>query len=313
MSTLSHSVTKSVLLHGAIGGLLFATANFHTPAPTVMEVTLNSKNDQAPSEKVVSAVSVSQQAVEQKIAKLKQQEADKKAAEERRIRELEKRAQQARKAREAEARRIKRLEQERQAKLAEKKKAEAQAKRAREIEQKQRAEADKARAEKAAAQEAAKKAAAQRKAEEDRLRKAEEARKRREAEEKRKAEAAERARQKAMEEQMLREQLAKEQAARAKIRQQQVLSEVDKFKALIMQRIQSNLLIDETMKGKQCRVNIRLGFNGLVTSVKSLGGDKLVCEAAIRAVKMADTLPVSKDKAVFEQLKNINLTIKPNL
>jgi len=26
---------------------------------------------------------------------------------------------------------------------------------------------------------------------------------------------------------------------------------------------------------------------------------------------MADTLPVSKDKDVFEKLKNINLTIKP--
>ncbi|MDW7548022.1 cell envelope integrity protein TolA [Pseudoalteromonas sp. McH1-7] len=313
MSSLSSSVVKSVLLHGAIGGLLLATANFHMDTPTVMEVTLNPQQEDKQPERVVSAVSVDQQAVEKKIADLKKREADKKAAEERRIRDLEQRAQQARKDREAEARRIKKLEQERQAKLEEKRRAEAQAKRAREIEKKQREQADKARAEKAAAEEAAKKAAAQRKAEEDRLKKAEEARKRREAEEKRKAEEAERKRQKALEEQMLREQLAKEQAARAKIRQQQVLSEVDKYKALIMQRIQANLLIDETMKGKQCRVNIRLAFNGLVTHVESLGGDRLVCEAAIRAVKMADTLPVSKEKDVFEQLKNINLTIKPNL
>ena len=110
---------------------------------------------------------------------------------------------------------------------------------------------------------------------------------------------------------MLQEQLAAEQAARNKIRQQQVVSEVDKYKALIMARIQQTLLIDEKMKNKQCRVNIRLGFNGLVTQVTSLGGDKLVCEAALRAVRMADTLPVSPDKDVFEQLKNINLTIKP--
>lgn len=110
---------------------------------------------------------------------------------------------------------------------------------------------------------------------------------------------------------MLQEQLAKEQAARNKIRQQQVVSEVDKFRALIMARIQQNLLIDEKMKNQQCRINIRLGFNGLVTQVKSLGGDKLVCEAALRAVRMADTLPVSKDKDVFEQLKNINITIAP--
>ncbi|MBR8841482.1 cell envelope integrity protein TolA [Pseudoalteromonas sp. JC3] len=312
MSSLSSSVVKSVLLHGAIGSLLFATANFQVETPTVMEVTLNPQQKDQKPERAVSAVSVDQQAVEKKIAALKKREEEKQAAEDRRIRDLEQRAQQARKDREAEARRIKKLEQERQAKLEETRQAEAQAKRAREIEKKQREQADKARAEKAAAEEAAKKAAAQRQAEEDRLRKAEEARKRREAEEKRKAEEAERQRQKALEEQMLRDQLAKEQAARAKIRQQQVLSEVDKFKALIMQRIQANLLIDETMKGKQCRVNIRLAFNGLVTHVESLGGDKLVCEAAIRAVKMADTLPVSKDKDVFEQLKNINLTIKPN-
>ena len=114
-----------------------------------------------------------------------------------------------------------------------------------------------------------------------------------------------------MQEQMLQEQLAKEQAARSKIRQQQVVSEVDKYRALIMARIQQNLLIDEKMKNQQCRVNIRLGFNGLVTQVTSLGGDRLVCEAALRAVRMADTLPVSKDKDVFDQLKNINLTIKP--
>ena len=41
------------------------------------------------------------------------------------------------------------------------------------------------------------------------------------------------------------------------------------------------------------------------------GNVSAMCEAALRAVRMADTLPVSKDKDVFEQLKNINLTIKP--
>ena len=110
---------------------------------------------------------------------------------------------------------------------------------------------------------------------------------------------------------MLQEQLAAEQAARNKVRQQQVLGEVEKYKALIMARIQQNFLKDEKMKGKECRLNIRLGFNGLVTQVKSLGGDTLVCEAAMRAVRMADTLPVSPDRDVFEQLKNINLTIAP--
>ncbi|KID58632.1 membrane protein TolA [Pseudoalteromonas luteoviolacea] len=312
MDALTSGIIKSFLLHIALAGMLFASANLQMSKPTVMHVQLNPVM-QEEQEKAVSAISVDQRAVKRKIAELKQAEDAKKRAEEKRIRDLERRAVQARKDREAEARRIKKLEQQRQAKLAEKRKAEAQAKKAREVEQKQRADAEKARKEKLQAEQAAKAAAAKRKSEEERLRQAEAQRKRQEEEAKRKAEAAEQARQKALQEQLLQEQLAQEQAARAKVRQQQVLGEVDKYKALIMQRIQSNLLIDEKMKGKQCRLNIRLGFNGLVTQANSLGGDKLVCEAALRAVRMADTLPVSKDKDVFEQLKNINLTIKPNL
>ena len=89
------------------------------------------------------------------------------------------------------------------------------------------------------------------------------------------------------------------------------MSEVDKYRALIAQRIQQNLLLDQSYRGKECRLNIKLAFNGLVTSVSSLGGDQQVCEAAVRAVRRADTLPVSKDRDVFEKLKDINLTVKP--
>ncbi|MEQ5874945.1 cell envelope integrity protein TolA [Pseudoalteromonas sp. NFXS39] len=309
------SVIKSLLLHLGIIVFLVVSANFHMPAPKVMEVTLNPAMPEP--EKAVSAVTVDQQKVEQKIAELKKQEEAKKQAEAKRIRDLERRANDARKQREAEDRRLKKLEQQRRAKEKERAEAEAQAKKAREIQEKERAKAKQAEKQKQEAEAAAKAAAEKRKAEEEALKKAEAERKRKaaeaeaEAERKRKEAEAERKRQQALQEQMLQEQLAAEQAARNKIRQQQVLNEVDKYKALIMARIQQTLLIDEKMKNKQCRVNIRLGFNGLVTQVKSLGGDKLVCEAALRAVRMADTLPVSPDKDVFEQLKNINLTIKP--
>lgn len=293
---------KSVLLHVALGGFLYATANIHPPAPKVMEVTLNSAIPDV--DKAVSAVTVDQKQVEQKIAQLRKKEDDQKRAEDKRIRDLERRASNARKERESEARQIKKLEQQRKAKEKETAEAQAQAKKARAIEQQERAKAKQAEKQKQESENAAKAAADKRKAEEDALKKAQAERKKREEE-------AERKREQAMQEQMLQDQLAKEQAARSKIRQQQVVSEVDKYRALIMARIQQNLLIDEKMKNQQCRVNIRLGFNGLVTQVTSLGGDRLVCEAALRAVRMADTLPVSKDKDVFDQLKNINLTIKP--
>ncbi len=307
------SVIKSVLLHLAIIIFLVASANFHMPAPKVMEVTLNPALPEP--EKAVAAITVDQQKVEQKIAELKKQEAAKKQAEAKRIRDLERRANDARKQREAEDHRLKKLEQQRRAKEKEKAEAEAQAKKAREIQQKERAKAQQAEKQKQEAEAAAKAAAEKRQAEEEALKKAEAERKRKaaeaEAERKRKEAEAERQRQQALQEKMLQEQLAAEQAARYKIRQQQVVSEVDKYNALIKARIEQNFLKDEKMRGKECRLNIRLGFNGLVTQVKSLGGDGLVCEAAIRAVRMADTLPVSKDREVFEQLKNINLTIKP--
>ena len=66
------SIIKSVILHLAIVGFLVASANFHMPAPKVMEVNLNPALP-AP-EKAVSAVTVDQQQVEQKIAELKKQE-----------------------------------------------------------------------------------------------------------------------------------------------------------------------------------------------------------------------------------------------
>ena len=69
--------------------------------------------------------------------------------------------------------------------------------------------------------------------------------------------------------------------------------------------------MDESFKGKSCKLNIRLAFNGLVTKVNTLSGDKLLCQAAQRAVLKAETLPVSKDADIYNELKDINLTVEP--
>lgn len=296
------ALLKSSALHIALIATLVIGSLFKDSTPQVMEVTLNAPAKVQPeSEQAVEAIAIDQSAVAERIKQLKQAEAQKIAQEKKRIRDLERRAANAKKAREKEARRIAKLEKQRKQKELEKKKAEAAAKKAK---QKQKAEQQKAADAKKKADALAKK----RKAEEAALKKAEEKRKKDAAIAKKKAEEK---RRRALEEQMLQEQLAAEASARNKARQVQVLSEVEKYTALITSKIQQNLLIDEKMKNKECRLNIRLAFNGLVTKVNALGGDKQVCEAAIRAVGMADTLPVSKDKAVFEKLKNINLTIKP--
>jgi colicin import membrane protein len=69
--------------------------------------------------------------------------------------------------------------------------------------------------------------------------------------------------------------------------------------------------VDETMKGKSCRLNIKLAFSGLVTRVKVLSGESKICQAAERAVLKAETLPVSKEQDVYQQLRDINLTVEP--
>lgn len=68
-SNMNSSIIKSVLLHLGLGGFLWATANLHPPAPKVMEVTLNSAIPTP--EKAVSAVTVDQKQVEQKLLNYK--------------------------------------------------------------------------------------------------------------------------------------------------------------------------------------------------------------------------------------------------
>ncbi|NCT46427.1 MAG: cell envelope integrity protein TolA, partial [Paraglaciecola sp.] len=121
------------------------------------------------------------------------------------------------------------------------------------------------------------------------------------------------AKEQAEQEKALQEQLAAEQAARQQRRNKQVLTEVQKYEALIRQTIQRNLIVDDAMKGKSCRLNIRLASNGLVTQVNELSGDPILCRAAKSAVYKSDTLPVSPEADVYEKLKDINLTVEPGL
>lgn len=295
----------SVLLHIVlIGGLLIgATVEQTKKKPT--PVNLNDKP-------IVKAAMVNSSDVQKQVDKIKQAKADQAKAERERQKKL-KREQQ----------RIKDLERQRKKKQAEKKAADAAAKKARakaaaekkaadkaiaKAKTKQRNEAAKAkkaaderkRQEKAAADAKAKRIAADKAAK----KKAEKLRKEKL---KREKEAKERAAQEAM----IAEQMAAEQAQVNQARQRQVLSEVEKYTILISATIQRHWNVDESMKGKQCVLNIKLAPSGTVFSVKPLSGDKFVCKSAQDAIYKANTLPVSKDPEVYAQLKEINLTVQP--
>ncbi|WP_334062877.1 cell envelope integrity protein TolA [Alteromonas genovensis] len=111
-------------------------------------------------------------------------------------------------------------------------------------------------------------------------------------------------------ERIMQEQLAQERAAQQQRRQKQVLTEVERYTALIQQTIKRNLYSDDSFDGKVCRLNIRLATTGFVTSIRVLDGNDALCRAAESAVRRADKLPVSDAPDVYEQLKDITLKVE---
>ncbi|MGB0495053.1 MAG: cell envelope integrity protein TolA [Kangiellaceae bacterium] len=134
------------------------------------------------------------------------------------------------------------------------------------------------------------------KIEADRKKKLEEERKRKEAE-------AQAAMEREMELQMAAETEALNAAHRA-----QVMTEVDKYRLLIENKIQRNWIEPEN-KGF-CNFRMKLAPGGLVLSVTSVSGDQLHCETGQRAIYKAEPLPVSSDPDVFAELKDSYFQLK---
>ena len=302
MKSLFGGLSKSVGLHLMLGVLLVASVDFSPEEqPELPEVAVP----------IIEATVVDQNTLDEQVKKIQQEKEAVKRAEERRVRELEKRAADAAKKRRQNEQKIQELEKQKQRKLNEKKKADQAAALAKKKQKEEKQRADQAEKERKRKEQERKKAEeeaerAKEKREKEKKAAEEAEKKRKEAERKRK-EAAEKAEQ----ERILDEQLRAEQAARQQRRNKQVLSEVDKYKALINDAIYRNLIVDQSMRGKECRLNIRLASNGLVTKVTILSGDSNVCRAAQTAVLRSDTLPVSREPDVYQQLKDINITVRP--
>ncbi|MFZ5842251.1 MAG: cell envelope integrity protein TolA [Pseudomonadota bacterium] len=127
-----------------------------------------------------------------------------------------------------------------------------------------------------------------------------------EAEKKRKAEEAQR---RAQQEADLEAQMEAEAEASA-ARRQQVLSEVDKYKALIYNKVKRNWIVPANPVG-DCRVQVRLGPGGMVLDVSDGIGDAVLCRSAVAAVRKAEPLPVPAEPDVFEELRVINFKMDP--
>ena len=296
------ALSLSIGLHLALAVVLlsgdFSAPLKSTPKATAVEM------------KPIQAVVVDSSKLQAHINKLKKKEADAKAAENKRIKDLEKRAATAKKKRADEEARLKNLEQQRKKKEKEKKVADAAAK----VSRAKAAVAEKIRKQKEAEKKKAEKAAADAKAkrlkEQAAAKKAEDLRKKKAAERRRKEQAA---RERAEQNRLLEKEMAEEMASRQQARRQQMMSEIGRFTALITQTIQRNLITDRsTMEGKSCKLTISLAPSGFVTNVVTGKGDRIVCNAVKNAIYKVGTLPVPKDPEVFKEFRTLSLLFAPD-
>jgi colicin import membrane protein len=213
--------------------------------------------------------------------------------EEQRQREVDERRQKAAQAererleREAEERRkaeeLRRQQEQQRLAIEKKQKEEAEQKRQAELKRKQEEEKRKAETEKL-------KAEAFRKQEEDRRRKADE--------------------------ESLRRLIAAEEEARERALAQgaksaRVASEVDRYRALIERKIYDSWTVPSGLPVLRCVVRLRLLPGGVVSEPRVIesSGNAAFDRSAEAAVLKASPLPVSTDPDVFDQLRDISITM----
>lgn len=107
---------------------------------------------------------------------------------------------------------------------------------------------------------------------------------------------------------------AKRQAARMELEAQlhrRPRSEVEHYGALIVDTLRRHMKTDPAMRGKTCRLTLTLANDGTITAMIADKGDPQVCQAGINAAQKAGRVPMSRDPAIYRQLRQITLLIDP--
>jgi colicin import membrane protein len=204
----------------------------------------------------------------------------------------------------------KKLQAEKEAEVKKKREADVALKKKKETEKKK--ELEKKKAEDKAKQEKKKKdeLAKKKKADELKKKKADELKKKK-ADELKKKKAEDKKRQQELErqaeEQLMEDELAEEaEEARRAARQGQLLTEKQRYVAMIVERVRQSWFTDDTMNGKECVISLSLASNGFVINMTVEGGDTGVCNAAVNAINRVGRFPMPEDpdlNAEFRQLK----------
>ncbi|PMM35715.1 cell envelope integrity protein TolA, partial [Vibrio lentus] len=108
--------------------------------------------------------------------------------------------------------------------------------------------------------------------------------------------------------------LETESTQNSSAKQQFISDEAQRYGAIYTQLIQQNLLLEDSYRGRSCRVNLKLiptGSNAILGSLSILDGDSRLCAATKRAVAQVQYYPLPKDPDIVKSLKDINLTVSP--
>ncbi|MEZ9359735.1 cell envelope integrity protein TolA [Vibrio cyclitrophicus] len=256
-----------------------------------------------PTGQMVQAVVIDPQLVRQQAQQIRQQREAASKKEQERLDKLRRESERLEKNRKAEEENIRKLK-EQQAKEA---KATREAEKRRVEKEKQR-QAEEARLQQE--QKKAAKAEADRKLKEAALVKAENERKAKEA-------AAKAEKERKQQEAALNDIFAgleTESTQNSSAKQQFISDEAQRYGAIYTQLIQQNLLLEDSYRGRSCRVNLKLiptGSNAILGSLSILDGDSRLCAATKRAVAQVQSYPLPKDPDIVKSLKDINLTVSP--
>ncbi len=284
----------TIALHLVVIGLLVIAFRWPTPS-----------GDNA---QVIEAV-----VVEDQQAKQRQAEAEKKkreAARRKHEQELARKQAEAEKKREAEKRKkaaaaSKRAETER-------KRAEAEQRRLAEERKRKEAEEQKQAQEQRRLEEERQRLAQERQRLQEQKQRLEEERKRKEEEDRQRAE--EERKRKEAEEQLAAAVAAEERQREEQARRARALTVVEKYKALIRQKVSRNWARPPgTEKGLQCLVRVRLVPGGEVLQVKIIrsSGSEVFDRSVENAVRKASPLPLPEDEDLFEYFRELEFLFNP--
>jgi colicin import membrane protein len=113
----------------------------------------------------------------------------------------------------------------------------------------------------------------------------------------------------------MQEQLAAEQQQLAATAESaQIQGELDKYKALIIQSIAQYWIVPDNVDvGIYCQLLVHLAPGGEVLSIKLIrsSGNEILDRSAKTAVLKASPLPVPKESSLFDNFRELTLTVRP--